>query len=343
VRAFANLTTKRLAQIRGLRKTGQQLKKKDVKLENLTQLLLLRQNALDMFAEEILDMDPQFTGFLSLFASGMDQPIEGPLAPNKEAVLEMIKDLLVKKGLYSSLQRTADQALSWEAHFSSFSDEALQKADIVRNFKQFIKDNSKVRHRFVKKRFLLDDLLAIQEQQQKLQRSKVKTLGPEVIKPPVGGTIPRPPQELLNEGKTRVEQVKLLDSIKPTGTPQGTSADLPKQTEEDFKKELSLSAKQWSISRQQLVDKGITSSQLAYSRTKILNRKAYDWNTVNEIKDFINCVTLIIMGGNLFGGFAIDNSEQKLATDEICKLVCDEYNKRVLDFSRKAYCFFEEE
>jgi len=177
VRGFAALTTNRLSKVRLMPNHGKDLKKQDVKLEDITQLVLLRQDAINEFADEIMSIDPQFNNFLSIWISGKsDLPeIQQDQPDFRDKVKKSIIDYLISKQLYTALNRTVDQATAWSQYYGSLSEAVRQRADLMREFKNLMNKNAKATRKLKRDRFMLDNLIAIQKNQNARGPEKKKT------------------------------------------------------------------------------------------------------------------------------------------------------------------------
>jgi hypothetical protein len=163
VRSFAQLTTNRLSELRGLPGTAKDIKKKDVKFEDLTKLLLSRQNPIGKFADEIMHMDPQVSGFLSVYLSG--GKVLPKSLPGVEALTESLQvtleELIFTMNPYDDLTRVAEQLAAYQQSKNNLIENARERADLMKNFRALIRSQTKPKHSFNKVAFTKNDLVII--------------------------------------------------------------------------------------------------------------------------------------------------------------------------------------
>jgi hypothetical protein len=207
VRNFAQLTTNRLGQIRNLPDVPKDLKKKDCKPERVAEIILLRQDAVDSFVDEVMHLDPQFNGFLSVWISGrQDLPNLDTSSPDfRSSIRTCLSNLCVEKGLYQGLTRTVDQLHAWSKYYDNLSEIAQKRVELVRDFKRLLQLKSQPKLNYTKKRYVLDEFMSHQQMERERQFNLNKRLGKlkEETEKPAILTIERPSDDILTEAHTR--------------------------------------------------------------------------------------------------------------------------------------------
>jgi hypothetical protein len=215
VRAFSNVTTKRLGQLRTLGSEYRLKKKKDVKSEDLSRLILSRSDPISVFTDEIVSLDHLHKGCLAAWMSGLNTSTEVAEVPSSDDVKHYVADFLVSRNTYTQLERAADQVSTWNDYFNKLDNTRALRADALFELLDKLRKEAKPRQPITKKRFLVTELMAIQANQN--MRGKDKAKAAIVIPKPSDAklatlvSVAPPLQEQIEEIKLQNEAAAAID------------------------------------------------------------------------------------------------------------------------------------
>jgi hypothetical protein len=241
VRNFAQLTTNRLGQIRTLPGCPKDMKKKDVKPDKVAELILLRQNAIDSFVDELLHLDPQLNGYLAVWFAGINEiPKLDTSGPDfRKSVKSTLESLLIEKGLYKDINRTADQLQAWTAYYGELSEVAQKRVDLVREFKRVLRFSAQPRAQYQKKTYLIDDFMKYQQMEKQRQfalNQKIKDSKPNKEEDRVVISIAGPSHAEAVQSQSQKleadERTERMNKLKNSKELQMSLEDFNKQTKE---------------------------------------------------------------------------------------------------------------
>jgi len=187
-------------------------KKKDVTSKEVTALLLLREDPLASFAEEVLQMDPSLNSFVGVFVADrdcysvrMDNATE---ADNNKAILV---EFFRNEGLYKDLDRTEEQVAAWNQYVNTKSDSYAQKRNILEAYHKALQANVVLAKVPGYKRGGIDDLIRLSRTQrlktQAIAKKRAKGKGKEKASTS-GGDIAPPSENELKENEQSAKEAE---------------------------------------------------------------------------------------------------------------------------------------
>jgi hypothetical protein len=234
VTAFGRLTTQRLNQVRQQvlteRKTRQ---KKDVTSAEVATLILMRKDSIGMFADEVLQMDPQLNHFLGVTLSGLRRTAVYSTMPDTTAVRTYLIDLCIQRKLYHDLTRTAEQAKAWTVYYGEETSKTAAQQQMIEAFKTYCRTQSKARVPYKKRNYTLahlieDQLRGIKKSEPKPEPKGKGKVRQETEKVASTSQVAPPSDELLSEVAA---QAATVQAIKADDRPR----KFEPITREDFK------------------------------------------------------------------------------------------------------------
>jgi hypothetical protein len=199
IRQFAALTTKRLTEIRKYVPDCKLKKKKDVTSKEVTQLLLLREDPLASFVDEVLQMDQGLNSFVGVFVSDSDSYAVnfGNKTEAKEQAREILMEHFRKEELYKDLERNAAQAEAWQRYVEEKSSNYASKKAIMDAYAKTLHENVILGKVPGYKRGGIDDLIRLSRQQKRRTQPKTKkSSGKGKEKESPKGSVEEPDDEL---------------------------------------------------------------------------------------------------------------------------------------------------
>jgi len=202
VRAFADLTTKRLTQIRKTVPDCKMKKKKDVTSTDLTHLLLLREDPLASFADEVLQMDPELTSFVGVALLDSEGSIARVPGVDKAKIKEIMVESLRTEGLYNDLERIREKQEAWTVYLNTKSEVYLQKRELLIAYYKEVNKRLIAGKTPEFRRGGIDDLIKLsqrQKQKSKAQSSDKKKGKAKEKAPKASGSTSSPSEDAVKE------------------------------------------------------------------------------------------------------------------------------------------------